>query len=52
MHSSEYIKFENQVIDIEEEKYEGYFERKNGIIFTKIYEMRLKRQEYLDEIRD
>ncbi|WP_409482468.1 GNAT family N-acetyltransferase [Helcococcus ovis] len=52
MHSSEYIKFENQAIDINKEKYKGYFEERNGAIFTKIYEMRLKRQEYLDEITD
>ena len=52
MHSSEYIKFENQAIDINQEKYKGYFKEHNGTIFTKIYEMRLKRQEYLDEITD
>lgn len=52
MHSSEYIKFENQAIDINKEKYKGYFKEHNGTIFTKIYEMRLKRQEYLDEITD
>lgn len=51
--SDKYIEFENQRLDLtspEFQKYKDDFIEKDGKIFTKIYLMNLKRQEYFDEI--
>lgn len=51
--STKYLEFENQELNLEDEKFKKYSEDflfENGKIHTKIYVMKLKRQEYLDEI--
>lgn len=53
--NTEYIKFENQDIDIFDEKYRNLsddFKEFNGYIFSKIYKMNLEKKEYLNEIRN
>ncbi|MCT1796266.1 GNAT family N-acetyltransferase [Helcococcus kunzii] len=53
INSSKYIEFENQRLDLSKPEYIKYkddFIEKDGKLFTKIYLMNLKRQEYFDEI--
>lgn len=51
--STKYIEFENQNLDLSKQEFQKYkddFIQKDGKIFTRIYVMKLKRQEYFNEI--
>lgn len=53
--SEKFVEFENQKIDITSDKYKDmkeHFLIEDDIVYTKIYTMKLKKQEYIDENRD